>query len=876
MAACKMTDYSQLPDLIKKLPQWALCFDGKKNPIVRNKSGKGFTLSGWQDPKGWLGFDEALEIREKNRKCTGIGMLMKHGQGFVGGDIDCCVNPETGEIGKFAADIIKKIEPIYTEYSSSQCGLRFIAPTTGLPKLTASHQFVFEGPDDLSDECKANIIKIKGEKARFNGVELYEGGVYNETTKKGIGSRFLVFTGKKIPELSFPDNPNCYLGLESVIHCAIRDFKIKVFGTETIEDLEAERKKPRPQDVEAEPQKTLHIDILKVIDTTGPDWHTESGQLAGPHPTLGSSSGHNLLVNIEKNSWAYMHDGLNRGGSPLDFIACMKGIIKWEEAGSGALRGKKYWDAVDAALELGYVTEEQVAELKRPVIPTGVTVISCFRALSRQCDGATSKDGKGFSKWDIENYKDLIDKILSEDFSEEEEKAAYRIAKKHEKQLLKLGVDVNEVTHVFKPTQKALGANEEVKFEPEKFDEDIETKAEEILNNCTLPEFWVEVYNRRHEEDKHIATSLLAANLSANIENSTGIAVIQVNGDSGDGKSHAVLTAAEQMGRWVDVSGMSPMALLYHAGKSIFSGMMVILDDNRPSDRLADVLKRNQTNFKNGYSYKTVAEQDAFLAQIPPGVQIVSTQVDSKDEAEVLNRTLMLEVKGSLERDKNIIRNALERASTGVTPSTDPDIAVCRCCLEKLKSNRYIVTIPDADKRIDWKEMNNGRANVRNFNIFMDLIYAFAVMRYRVRENSTDPNGIIRVTAVRQDFSDALALYMHIHQQMRTKLSSQELKLLQIVSDHGCSISYKDAWKKMDITKSRLSQLINGRNSDGGLSSKCPNFFTEKVSEDSDEGHVGCGSRTTQLYLHLRAPIPQEARAPGLEQVLVAEWKQEA
>lgn len=367
---------------------------------------------------------------------------------------------------------------------------------------------------------------------------------------------------------------------------------------------------------------------------------------------------------------------------------------------------------------------------------------------------------------------------------------------------------------------------------------------------------------------------MVAANLTANIVNSDGIAVLEVNGDSGDGKSHAAATAAEQMGQWCDMSGMSPMALLYHAGKTIFEGMMVILDDNRPNDTQADIVKRNQTKFKTGYTYKTVdAQRMPLVAHIPPGVQIMSTQVDARDEDEVIKRTLMLEVKGSVERDQKIIDNDLKRAETAEQPLNDPEILVCQCALDMLKAHKFRVTIPGASRRIRWHERSkNGRLNVRNFKIFLDLVYGYAVMRYRVRDHNVRDDGTIEVVATRQDFMDALSLYMTIHKQMATKLTSKEGDLLKLIGDAGGKLLREDALKKLGITDGRLSQLINGKDGRGGLRGKCIGFYVEQVSEspemDVSEPEDYSTKKATHNYLCLADPINSQDTIGNMP----AEW----
>jgi hypothetical protein len=367
-------------------------------------------------------------------------------------------------------------------------------------------------------------------------------------------------------------------------------------------------------------------------------------------------------------------------------------------------------------------------------------------------------------------------------------------------------------------------------------DPSVTTQAQAIINKGEFPQFWVKVFKRRHRGDRHVAMAMPAANLTANITNSVGIAVLQIAGTSGDGKSHAVGTAAQQMGRWCDISGLSPMALLYHGGDTVQTGMMVVMDDNRPDERQGDIVKRAQTQFKTGYKYKTVLQGKAKTLQMPAGVQLLTTQVDADSEDQVLNRTLLLEVKGSPEKDLAIISADLDRLETGEQPLNDPDIAICQAALDILKSHTYEVIIPDAKKHIKWLERSKGgRANLRNYNIFRDLIMSFAVMRYPQRIHSQDNEGIIHVEATKQDFKDALAFYHSIHKQMQDKLTSKEIELIELVKGAGGRLSRQDAMIKMNppISKGRLTQLVQGKDGKGGLLNKVPGFYLEDTTESS-------------------------------------------
>ena len=79
----------------------------------------------------------------------------------------------------------------------------------------------------------------------------------------------------------------------------------------------------------------------------------------------------------------------------------------------------------------------------------GPTVIDAIKALAGVCDGATSKDNMGFSKFDRETHDDLIEKIVTGgELSRKQENTAYALAKKYRKQLKKLGIDFDQIGHI--------------------------------------------------------------------------------------------------------------------------------------------------------------------------------------------------------------------------------------------------------------------------------------------------------------------------------------------------------------------------------------------------------------------------------------------
>lgn len=104
----------------------------------------------------------------------------------------------------------------------------------------------------------------------------------------------------------------------------------------------------------------------------------------------------------------------------------------------------KLAEAIQAAREMGFEVHDRSRSKQ-----TGPTVIEAIKALADVCDGAATKDGFGFSKFDREEHDDLIKKATSEEsLSPKEEKVAYRFLKKYKKQLKGLGVIYDDIGHI--------------------------------------------------------------------------------------------------------------------------------------------------------------------------------------------------------------------------------------------------------------------------------------------------------------------------------------------------------------------------------------------------------------------------------------------
>lgn len=368
------------------------CIRAGKQPYIQDGTRNTFTSSGWPEHRqDWLTFSEATEALQTGvkvwhaggyRRADGIGFLVardgQDGAQVLGGDLDCCRDPETGAMSQWAESYLQKVNPFYVEVSPSKCGLRFFV----WGRLPGGRDKIFgNGPqDDLPQESRERILTAKpkareklakGEPA-FNGLELYESG------------RHLTLTGWKVAEFCFAKEDQT-----KAIEVALTPFLAGEATEKATEGVKREGRRGLPS-----------LDILDVISTRG--FIKSGGQLFGSHPTLGSTTGRNLVVDPSTGVWAYMHNGINSGGDAWLWLACECGAIAWEKAGAGALRDRAILEktlrhAVSRGLisETGFEKDPTVRAVSLDDPPGGVGLDSDGTIKIVECD----KDGKKGLKW---------------------------------------------------------------------------------------------------------------------------------------------------------------------------------------------------------------------------------------------------------------------------------------------------------------------------------------------------------------------------------------------------------------------------------------------------------------------------------------------
>jgi len=195
--------------------------------------------------------------------------------------------------------------------------------------------------------------------------------------------------------------------------------------------------------------------LISIDEVCWPDNVIEraGSEARGSHPLHGSDTGKNFAVNTSKNAWHCFRHGT--GGDALVWLAVEAKLIRCEDARPGCLSDKEMFKAVlKIAEERGFQINDgdDAKQCDRNQAEAGQTheldptVIDAMKALDGVCDGAHTKDGTGFNKFDRSRLKSIIEKVRAgEALSEKEENRAYYALRKYSKQLASLGIDYNNI-----------------------------------------------------------------------------------------------------------------------------------------------------------------------------------------------------------------------------------------------------------------------------------------------------------------------------------------------------------------------------------------------------------------------------------------------
>ncbi len=345
-------------------------------------------------------------------------------------------------------------------------------------------------------------------------------------------------------------------------------------------------------------------------------------------------------------------------------------------------------------------------------------------------------------------------------------------------------------------------------------------------------DYIIKVYNRLHVGDTGIGKVMLLSIACQSVLNSEGLQP-KLSGASGKGKTHAAKAMYHLMpdvGYKLEGS-LSAKSLFYHP--DLQAGTVVFSDDVRINDDLDDTLKRAMANFQQKTPHRTVIKGEYTELEIPERITWWMTSVDSPFTDELLNRLFGLDVDDSVDQDIKVSEQQLYHAKYGTEslPENDPDIYIYRAIIHKVKGESLKVIVPYAD-RIAW----SASADRRNLPRFLDLIRAFATMKYMQRFELIDN----QIWADIKDFEDAKALWELGKAGLTTKLTVAELRFLNwIVGKTPHSINQiEKGYMKPDgkpYIPEAIRKMLHGKKDGKGLVDKVPGMLVHGSGGKNDE-----------------------------------------
>jgi len=368
--------------------------------------------------------------------------------------------------------------------------------------------------------------------------------------------------------------------------------------------------------------------------------------------------------------------------------------------------------------------------------------------------------------------------------------------------------------------EKTIESELILQIEKENTPKHIVDKANEILDKGDPVQFIFDTHQQLHVGDEAISRTLIVSIGCQSASNTGGIHP-KLDGASGKGKSHSEKTMAHMIPKEYKIVGsFSDKSLFYNS--DLKAGTVIYSDDIDISNDLTTTIKRATTNYQEYTEHHTLDKDRKLLVNtLPPRLSWWLNSVDNNQSLQLLNRQFGGSVDESFIQDDDVYGFQVESAMMGIVelPETD-DIQVCRYIIGDIKSKLFNVIIPFA-YLIEW----NDKQNRRNFPMFLDMIRAFAVFRYRQRQIH---KGFL--FAAMQDYEDAEALYSIKAENQRLKLTDSEIEICKFIASKG-ETDTKALMGATNLTQGRISQLIKGKkDSDSGLINKVRGFRVESRS----------------------------------------------
>ncbi len=356
-------------------------------------------------------------------------------------------------------------------------------------------------------------------------------------------------------------------------------------------------------------------------------------------------------------------------------------------------------------------------------------------------------------------------------------------------------------------------------------------KALLVLEKSNPVDYILETWNKIHVGDISFGFVLLCSALSASVQNSDGIQ-INFNGDSGGGKSHACRSMLHLIPRkhWSKKS-VSNKALFY--SNSIKPGMILFSDDVILSDDLKMIYKNSVSDFQEEIEHETVdVQRKAQTLRVASRLTWWLTSVTDPGNQEIERRNLKIVIDVNKERSKTISARLMERKCLGEAKYPEyPEVFICRAIFDKIKSEIERVFIP-------YTITFNESVGLDTQNIVYELIYSVTLINKYKRHRTSDG----AIISDKEDFNLVIKHFSKISDTQISKLTKGELDVARYIKQYcssrngsiGLSVTSDILQERFGKSKGWVSQILNGRNGDGGLLQKMSNIVEDDITKKDE------------------------------------------
>lgn len=378
-------------------------------------------------------------------------------------------------------------------------------------------------------------------------------------------------------------------------------------------------------------------------------------------------------------------------------------------------------------------------------------------------------------------------------------------------------------------------------------DPDVVAEAVEILHHGDPVSTMIDTYAAYHEGDREVALALALTTACQSVVNASGVHV-QLSGEPGSGKSHSVETWLDLLPDECKISGSFSDRALFYA--NLTTGPLIYIDDQDISTTLQEIIKISTTHYQQPTQHMTVTtERKPETLLLPARTAFVFSKVEGCGDDQILDRCLYAWVDQSDEHQARVTAKTLEIAALPkhLRERQRRGVDVCRAIWREIRGRTFDVTVPFA-RRIRF-----GGLKGRSQNLFLDLVRAFAVIRFEQRPYSVDPDdGTVVTNAAEADFHDAVRAFTAF-----TELAGSQVQKLT-PAEHRC-IDAIITWGASEFTRARLisatglthqrvHQILHGRKDrGGGLLAKCPALNVVKMTLHGEERSVSQNSYRVDL-----------------------------